>query len=223
MTTRLRLTFSKSEAMRYTSHLDLVRTWERTLRRAGLLLSHKKGFVPHPRIQVAAPLPLGMTSQCEITDFWMDIALPLPEIEATLIKVLPPGLYIQGIEEVVLNSPSLQTLVQSAEYTITLLDLVPDLDSRVSTVLGYGSIIRMRRGKSYDLRPLIEQITLLPSDETGHQVIHMRLTNRSSSTGRVDEVLAILEIPIETVRIKRSKLLLNQSSSRVNTQTNQPW
>jgi radical SAM-linked protein len=48
--------------MRYTGHLDLYRTWERTLRRAGLPLAYSQGFKPHPRIVLACALPLGCTT-----------------------------------------------------------------------------------------------------------------------------------------------------------------
>ncbi len=59
---RLRLTFAKTAAMRYTGHLDLHTTWERTLRRARLPLAYSQGFHPQPKIQLASALPLGFTS-----------------------------------------------------------------------------------------------------------------------------------------------------------------
>jgi len=54
---RIRITFSKTEAMRFTGHLDLILTWERTFRRAALPLSYSEGFNPRPVINFAAPLP----------------------------------------------------------------------------------------------------------------------------------------------------------------------
>ena len=69
---RLRITFSKSGALRYTGHLDLQTTWERTLRRAGLPLAYTHGFHPGPRIQIASALPLGFIGRAEIVDIWLD-------------------------------------------------------------------------------------------------------------------------------------------------------
>ena len=69
---RIRVTFSKTYHMRYTSHLDVHRTWERTLRRARLPLAYSQGFNPRPKINLAAALPLGFTSDCEIVEFWLD-------------------------------------------------------------------------------------------------------------------------------------------------------
>ena len=68
---RIRISFSKTEAMRFTGHLDLILTWERTFRRADLPLSYSEGFNPRPVINLAAPLPLGFISTAEIGDFWL--------------------------------------------------------------------------------------------------------------------------------------------------------
>jgi radical SAM-linked protein len=69
---RLRITFAKTEAMRFTGHLDLHRTWERCFRRARLPLAYTQGFNPHPRLNLAAALPLGFTSQGEMIDAWLE-------------------------------------------------------------------------------------------------------------------------------------------------------
>ncbi|MFQ5886684.1 MAG: TIGR03936 family radical SAM-associated protein, partial [Anaerolineae bacterium] len=56
---RIRITFSKGEEIQYISHLDMMRLWKRTLRRANLPLAYSKGFNPQPKISIAAPLPVG--------------------------------------------------------------------------------------------------------------------------------------------------------------------
>jgi len=71
---RIRVKFAKTEPMRFTSHLDLYRAWERLLRRADVPLVFSQGYNPRPRIQLAAPLPLGITSNCEIIDIGYQIA-----------------------------------------------------------------------------------------------------------------------------------------------------
>jgi radical SAM-linked protein len=65
---RLRLRFSRGARLKYISHLDLIRLWHRAFRRAGLELAYSEGFNPHPRIQIAAPLPLGVTGESELMD-----------------------------------------------------------------------------------------------------------------------------------------------------------
>ena len=65
---RLRVTFSQTGALRYVGHLDMVRTWERGLRRAGIPLAYSGGFHPGPRFYFASGLPLGATGSAEIID-----------------------------------------------------------------------------------------------------------------------------------------------------------
>ena len=57
---RLRITYSKTAALRYTSNLDMHKIWERALRRARLPLAYSQGFHPQPRLTQACPLPLGL-------------------------------------------------------------------------------------------------------------------------------------------------------------------
>ena len=59
---RLRATFSRGERTKYITHLDLMRFWERAFRRARVPIAHSEGFRPHPRFALAAPLPVGVTS-----------------------------------------------------------------------------------------------------------------------------------------------------------------
>ena len=204
---RIRLTFSKTEAMRYTGHLDLHRTWERTFRRACLPLAYSQGFHPQPRLNLACALPLGFTSQCEVLDAWLETDLPLAEIAASLAPALPPGLLIQDIAEVDGRGPALQTQVQSADFIITLLDAPPDLDERLVGLLSAAQILRQRRGKPYDLRPLIEKLEHLPTPAGAQQQLSTRLAAREAATGRPEELLAALDIPFEKTRVHRTGLV----------------
>jgi radical SAM-linked protein len=206
---RIRVTFSKTEAMRYTGHLDLHRAWERTFRRANLPLAYSQGFHPQPRLNLASALPLGLTSQCELLDAWLEIPQPIDQVFTSLANAAPPGIQLSRIEEITERLPALQTQVTSADYTVTLLDSFPDLDERLVNLTASQSLSRQRRGKDYDLRPLIENIALLPADQDGQQRFHLRLSAREAATGRPEEVLAVLAIPIEAARIHRTALILH--------------
>ncbi len=167
---RLRITFSKSGSLRYTGHLDLHTIWERTIRRAGLPLMYTQGFHPGPKIQLASALPLGFIGRAEIVDLWLEDSpsnLPLPPYAQLVQPFAPPGLTILIVEHVEEPAPALQTQVISAEYEATLLDppdasALPDLPQRLTTLMACASLPSQRRGKNYDLRPLIEGLTLLP-------------------------------------------------------------
>ncbi len=219
---RLRITFSKSGALRYTGHLDLHSIWERTARRAGLPLAYTQGFHPGPKLQLASALPLGFIGRAEIVDMWLnESGGDEPRPYADLLQpAAPPGLVISSVDVVDEHSPALQTQVASAEYEVTLLEPVEGcgLVEKISTLLAAVSIPRERRGKTYDLRPLIEALTSLrlppfPEQMGGEQEgsgvrVFMRLAAREGATGRPEEVLDALGIPFETTRIERTRLLL---------------
>ncbi len=200
---RIKIAFSKTEAMRYTSHLDLQRTWERTLRRAQLPLAYSQGFNPHPKINLGAALPLGFTSDAEIIEVWLEEQAPLREIESALTPVLPPGLKVQDIQETERRVPKLQNLIQSTKYQVKLAESTPDLAERVADLLSKTSIIRQRRGKEYDLRPLI---LALENEEERHLQMHLRA--QPGATGRPDEVLLALDIDPLSAHIHRSEIIL---------------
>jgi radical SAM-linked protein len=214
---RLRITFAKTEEMRYTGHLDLHRTWERIFRRAELPLAYSQGFHPQPRINLASALPLGFTSQAELVDVWLENPLPLEQVVEALKRALPPGLILIEVQEADPRSPSLQTQVIASEYIVTLLDLVDKLDDRLAEILKSSELLRERRNKKYDLRPLIQELTRLSDDEYGRSCLRMRLSAQDGATGRPEEVLNALDIPPEAARVHRTKLFFQQDKNPAET------
>ena len=205
---RLRIKFAKTAHMRYTSHLDLQRTWERTVRRAKLPLAYSQGFNPRPKINLAAALPLGFTSDCELAEIWLDHDLPENQVKENLAEAAPPGLKIEQVEAVDLRNPKLPNLIRSSVYLVTLLDPVEDLESRIEVLLAKESILRERRGKEYDLRPLVETMSAIDPGPEGEQRLRLQLAARTGATGRPDEVLAALEILPYNARVHRTELIL---------------
>ncbi len=204
---RIRITFAKNEAMRFTSHLDLHRTWERTFRRAGLPLAYTQGFNPHPRINLAAALPLGFTGSRELVDVHLEQELPLEEVAAALRQAAPPGIEVLQLEEVPPGQPALQKSLTASEYLLTFLDPLPDLESRLQQLLDAPSLPRERRGKSYDLRPLIHSVAPLEPDESGCQRLRLQLSSREGATGRPEEVVHALGGDPLAARVHRSRLI----------------
>jgi len=214
---RLRILFSKSGGLRYTGHLDLHSTWERTVRRAGLPLAYTQGFHPGPRLQIASALPLGFIGRAEIVDVWLDetrLEAGPWDFRKALQSGAPPGLDILSAEQVDEHSPALQTQVAAAEYLVTLLDPVDPagLANAIAGLLAAASLPREWRKKTYDLRPLIETLspdpTIPPRQDGSGLVIHMQLAAREGATGRPDEVLSALGIPPEAARVERLRLIL---------------
>lgn len=205
---RTRLTFSKTGALRFTGHLDLHKIWERSFRRAGLPLAYSQGFHPQPRLQLAAALPLGFEARAELLDFWTTEPIDVRTLPAALSGCTPPGLRVLEASEVQARAPALQTLVTAAEYRVCLRAPVglEDLRARVAGVLDASALPRERRGKAYDLRPLIEDLRA-----TGERELHMRLAARAGATGRPEEVLEALDLPRNEALIERTRLRLDPS------------
>ncbi len=205
---RLRLTFSKDEAMRFTGHLDVQRTLERTLRRAGIPLRHTEGYHPRPKMHLAAALPLGCTGEAELAEIWLREAWPPEKALAALQPVSPPGMHFHRVEPVPPDAPPLPNLVRAAEYRATFLDPIPDLAERVQHLLAQPTLERIRQTKKgprpYDLRPLILEMAY----QEEPQALCMILRAEPGATGRPDEVIAALGLPWEIVRIHRTRLIL---------------
>jgi radical SAM-linked protein len=205
---RVRITFSKQGALRYTGHLDLHRLWERAMRRADLPLSYSQGFHPQPKISLASALPLGFSSICEMLDVRFNEEIPTGEIAFRLKDNLPPDIQITRVEVVDEREPALQTQVLSAVYTVKLTEPVDgfELKQKTETLITSSSLLRERRGKLYDLRPLIENlIAILESD--GTTSLQMKLAAREGATGRPEEVLNALDIEPEYTRVERIQLI----------------
>jgi len=203
---RLRITFSKLGIARYIGHLDLHRSWERALRRGGVELAYTGGFHPQPRIQLASALPLGCTSEAEIADIWLSNALAPDVIGKRLCGVLPPGIEISSIVVVATKEKSLQSRLLSAVYESypTSSCLTGQLSRNVDCLLGRKHVARSRRGKEYDLRPLIEQL-VVKENADGAALLVMKLAARPGATGRPDEVMR--ELDVAEYRLHRTELV----------------
>jgi radical SAM-linked protein len=209
---RIRITFVKQGALRYTGHLDLHRLWERAARRAELPLAYSQGFHPQPKMNMAAALPLGFSSRCEVMDMKLEHDIPLGDLATRLNATLPAGIQVLDIQQVEERLPALQTQVAAAEYEVTFMEAAhgAGLKRKLEALIEATSLPRERRGKTYDLRPLIEALELLPNDK-----IFMRLTAREGATGRPEEVLDVLGIPFEETRIERTRLIFYNTSAKV--------
>ena len=208
---RARITFTKQGALRYTGHLDLHKLWERALRRAEMPLTYSQGFHPQPKMSLASALPLGFSSLGEVLDIRLNEDIPVDEISRRLKDNLPPDIQVVKVESVDERGPALQTQVVSAAYEVRLTESVVarELNRKAQTLMMSESLIRERRGKSYDLRPLIELLRVI-EEADGKVWLMMTLAAREGATGRPEEVLLALEIKPETTRVERTRLIFQK-------------
>jgi len=115
---RLRVWFGKLGEMRFVSHLDVVRLFDRAVRRAQIPIAYTGGYHPGPRISVASALPLGATSSSEIVDFELAAVMDIGTFKEKLAAQFPPEMPIYRVEEVELKSDSATAQLERAEYII---------------------------------------------------------------------------------------------------------
>src|SRR5579883_1257909 len=112
---RLRVQYARGRELQYVGHLDMLRFWERTLRRAHAPVAYSEGFTPHPQINLGAPLAVGQTGRAELIDVFLADAWPPERFRQALTPQLPPGLSITHVVSVPLEEPSLQSQLRAAE------------------------------------------------------------------------------------------------------------
>ena len=117
---RQRLRFGKRGDLRFLSHLDLVRLFDRAVRRAALPVAYSGGFHPMPRIIPGSALTLGLTSDGELWDLELHEPMDSSEIFDRLAAQLPTDIPLYGVEEVPIASPTITQVLHEARYQIQL-------------------------------------------------------------------------------------------------------
>ncbi len=210
---RIRITFEKTGAMRYTSHLDMQKVWIRALLRAKLPLAYTQGFHPTPKVAYAWPLPLGWGTEGELMDIWLDNPEEKEVKADSFIRdvnnAMPAGLRILSIEKLPYSDPALTIVIQSAVYQIIFPDYqnTEDLKEKMTELMSQETIERERRGKIYDMKPLIED-WLCGTDDNGEVFMKVQMAARDSAMGRPDELAAALGFDPFAVNITRLKYIL---------------
>jgi radical SAM-linked protein len=210
---RLRLKFSRGDKLKYLSHLDLMRLWERALRRAGLSIAYSEGFSPHPRISLASPLAVGITSSAELMDIFLARHVATGVFLQQLEPQLPDGIDIIEVTPVQLDLPSLQSQVRHAEYEVVLEtgrqagDIRPSISSLLASHEFPWHHARDTGERHYDLRPLIDDIWLIGCRD-GMCRLGMRLKCDPSGSGRPEQVAKALGFAGAPRSIERTKLIL---------------
>jgi radical SAM-linked protein len=161
---RLRFRFTKKGKIRFTSHRDVARMWERALRRSLLPVAYSQGFSPHPLLSFGLALPTGCESMGEYLDVRLGPAAgsetPMAELPALLSALLPDGVEVQAASPVDIAEGSLQQEVASCDWELEVLGVTGvELAERVERLLAAPSLTvrRERKGRhgDDDIRPAI--------------------------------------------------------------------
>ena len=210
---RLQIRFAAEGPLKYVSHLDLMRVWERVCKRAGLPLATSHGFSPRPKLALAAPLAVGVTSEAELLDILLTARVDLGATMRELSRELTPGLRILELREGPLKQSSLQSMLRAARYEVEIIDgrssgewrrAIEELMARAEIPWSHQ---RGKETKSYDLRPLILDVDLLDVSQ-GAATLSMRLRNDERGAGRPEQVTLALGASEEPSRIHRTAIEL---------------
>jgi radical SAM-linked protein len=197
---KARIRFRKSGALRLLSHHDLMRTFERLLRRCELPFHRSQGFHPKPRLIFALSLPLGVVGCEEVVELELDELLSPKEIHSRLAQQSPPGLEILSVQRIPVK---INAQVCRLAYAVEVpADRVPDLGRRCAELLAAREcwIDRQRPhsrqpGRRLDVRPfLVDLLIHQPPGPSGSARLEMVLRLTSNGTARPEEVLALLGI-----------------------------
>jgi radical SAM-linked protein len=206
--------FAKGEAVKYISHLDLMRALERAMRRARLPLAYSEGFNPRPRVSYASAMSVGHTSDAELLALGLAQPMDPTDVMHALNANLPDGLRILQAWATPPHKPK-TTLgdIDTAEYVVMIEGPLEglDLERSVAELSAQDRIwirrVRDRSAKDMDLRPLVKAVKLARLD--GRQAeLHLTLRTGSAGGARPEEVLAALGVAGREfkIRIHRSAL-----------------
>ncbi|MEK7281555.1 MAG: TIGR03936 family radical SAM-associated protein, partial [Chloroflexota bacterium] len=113
------LRFCRGKELKFLSHLELMRLWERAMIRAGVPLAYSQGFSPHPRLSLACPLPVGVTAEGELLEVHLKEAADPRAFQERITQQLPLGIVLKAVEPVAESVPALASQVRWLYYRLS--------------------------------------------------------------------------------------------------------
>jgi radical SAM-linked protein len=204
---KVRLRFRKGGPLRWLSHHDLLRTFERMLRRAGLPFRSTQGFNPRPRLVFALSLPLGVVGTAEVVELELDEEIDPDEVRRRLAAQTPPGLEMLAARRI---DPTATAHVRGLCYRLPVpAERLPDLPPRIAALLAAPEcwVQRLRPPRRrLDLRPLLRDLRL---GAAGFLEMDLWLTPAGTARpGEVLEVLGLADLLEAGAVLERTALLL---------------
>lgn len=162
---RVRLRFAKRGRLRFLSHRDVARSFERAVRRAGVPVSHSHGFSPHPRLSWVGAAPTGAASEAEYVEMGLTREVDPALLCAAMDRALPDGLDV--LEVVVAVPPALAERIDAGRWRLEVRGLPrADVERAVATLLARDSVVVTRvtpsGRKEIDVRAALARLTVEP-------------------------------------------------------------
>lgn len=170
--TGIRVIFNRGDEVKFISHLDLMKAFERTMRRTGLPVAYSQGFNPHPQMVFGLPLSVGITSEAECADLMFAQDVTPEYVMEKLNQELPKGLFIKkaGIK---ISKANIMAEISAAQYKVVLeksTDLSQErLETDINSILAQNTVIVLKEtkngSKELDIRPMLFDAKITSCDE----------------------------------------------------------
>lgn len=159
---KYRIKFTKIDKVRFIGHLDLLKLFQRAIKRAELPIAYSNGFNPHQLIGFAIPLPLGMASVGEYVDIELKEEVNSDEIKKRINNVMPDGINIVDVRKFNKDDKSCAAIVETALYEICLDEKIDDFSEIINNMLSCDKLEIERTSKHktkvVDIKPDIFSI-----------------------------------------------------------------
>lgn len=194
----LRLKYKKEGNMKFLSHLELIKTIERVFRRMHLPMVFSKGFSPKPKINYAAPLPVGVSSECDYLDVELLEKIDVNHFIKTHEKFMPKGLvFLEG--KYYKSTKSLMSMVTDSAYEIEMdtqsLYKIEDVKTWIEEFLAlekitYEKVNKKKKTIVVDIKPLIQEMKVL-SVEGEKMKFRVLVTTGSNGNLKPEKLMAM--------------------------------
>jgi radical SAM-linked protein len=202
--------FTKEENIKFISHLDVLKTIQKNIRRAGLPIEYSQGFNPHMNTSIAQPLSVGVYSSGEYMDMVLITEMNENEIVDRLNETAPSGIkYINALaipyKEGEKKVPQAMALIDAARYTIKIkYSAVSNLEEEINKLLEvneWNTIKKSKKGeREVNIRALVKEFSFWVKDE-------FLILNVVISTGSREHLSA--DLLVSYIQEKTSNALLD--------------
>ena len=221
---KIQYQFKRSTPLRFLSHLDQQRLFQRAFRRANMPVEYSQGFNPHPRMSFALAMSVGLTSDGEYGEVIVSEDIDVETFISRMNQVLPNGLEITAAKICDAGVGSLSAALYKSIYRIRI-NVVPGTDlaalaAAIESYLALPQILIQKRNKKgkyveKDIRPFIESIAVFADPETDKVNVKMTLIYIEQQCVKPEQILesinnqkcAIFLID-PTIEVHREKLLI---------------
>ena len=221
--------FSKGEVIKFISHLDLMRTIQRIIRRSGVPIEYSKGFNPHMALSLAQPLSVGVYSDGEYMDIVLTEEMKVADLLARLNEAAPPTIrFFEAtpieIVENVKRVPQAMALLDAGRYIIKLkLVNEENVEEKMASLLNenaWETLKKSKKGeKMADIKPLVKELKYWVKD--GELVINALIATGSRENLSADLLAKFITSKIENVNtesfvnIKREEMYVLKNNKYV--------